>query len=300
MTSLRTRSTSERTTGLILVAVAGLLWSTIGLGVRSMEAASPAQIVFHRATAQIPVILLLIAVRHRRDLVRRMGAIGWSGVLGALSLALSYLTGMYAFATTSVANAAFMISVAPLLAGLLGWLLLRETIRPTTWAAMALALVGVVVMTATASGSGNAAGNLAALGSAATYALFTVILRRNRGVDMLPMVALSGVFAMGLGALAADGLAVTEHDRVLSWLLGSVALAFGLTLYTAGSKYLTSAELPLVAMTETVLAPVWVWIAIGEAITPSAALGGLVILAAVVIQGWFGVPRMRLPRGYMP
>lgn len=40
--------------------------------------------------------------------------------------------------------------------------------------------------------------------------------------------------------------------------MGRNPFAVGLALFTAGSRHLRSAELPLLAMTESVLAPVWV------------------------------------------
>ncbi len=296
--ALETHERSVRTRSFVLVASAGVLWSTIGLGVRLMEQATPFQIVFHRALAQVPVIVALLILRYRSQTWAKVRAIGWAGVAGAASLSISYVSGVYGIANTSVANALFMISVAPLVAGLLGWLVLGEKVRRSTFWAMGMALFGIVVMTSADTGGAQMIGNISAFISATTYAIFTVILRNGRRNDMMPMIALSGAFAAVIGFATSEGVVVPLRDASIAWFLGAVALAGGLSLFTAGAKGLTSAELPLVAMTEIVLGPLLVWIVVGETVAPTVVLGGAIILTAVLIQGWFGIPRLRLPRGF--
>lgn len=284
--------------GVLLVVAASVLWSTIGLGVRLMESAGPFQIVFYRATGQVPVILVMLMVRYRSQFLRTFRRVGIAGVLGGLLLSGSYMSGMYSLEKTTVANAVFVMSSAPLMAGLLGWLILREAVRRVTWLAMGLSLGGVLIMVGGAKDGGQLAGNLAALGAALGYAGFTVALRRGRETDMLPVIALSGGFAIVFGGVAAENLAITGRDLGISLLLGAVALAFGLALYTAGSRHLTAAELPLVAMGQTVLAPMWVWLFVGEQVDPRTLLGGAVVLGAVLIQGFFSGRSTVLPRAY--
>ena len=71
----------------------------------------------------------------------------------------------------------------------------------------------------------------------------------------------------------------------------------GLLIYTAGSRHLPAAELALLALTEVVLGPIWVWLGIGE--TPSLATlsGGAVVLAAIAGNALSGLRRWRPPIG---
>ena len=289
---------TARSRGILLVLAAGVLWSTIGLGVRLMESAEAFQIVFYRATGQVPVILMMLTVRYRGQFLRAFRRVGITGVIGALLLAGSYTSGMYSLQKTTIANAVFALSAAPLMAGLLAWFILREPIRRTTWLAMGLALGGILIMTAGAQDAGQLPGNLAALGSALGLAGFTVALRRGKDIDMLPVIALSGGFAMVFGGFAAENLAVTAGDLGISLFLGLVAQAFGLALYAAGSRHLTAAELPLFAMAGTLLTPMWVWLFVGEPTDVRTLAGGAVVLGAVLIQGFFGARHKLLPRGY--
>ena len=63
--------------------------------------------------------------------------------------------------------------------------------------------------------------------------------------------------------------------------------------FVAGSRYLSAAELMLLALTEIALAPVWAWLAIGEVPRDLTLVGGGVVLAAIIGQALIG--RRRLP-----
>jgi drug/metabolite transporter (DMT)-like permease len=280
-----------------LVATAGFLWSTLGLGVRLMEEATAWQIVFYRGVFQAAAVTGLVLHRNRGRIREPFRRIGWAGVVGAVALGVSYNGMIVALTLTSVATVVFILSAAPLVTGLLAWLVLREQVRPTTFAAMGLALFGILVMTLGEPAGGHLIGMLAAALAVLGYSVFTVALRKGKDVDMLPTVALGGVVAALMSTAAIDSFAMTGRDLALSIYLGGVALAVGLTLFTTGSRYLTSAELPLVAMTEPVLAPVWVWMLLGEAVGVTTLLGGAIVLGSVLVQGFFGTRRNRISTG---
>ena len=220
MTAIPAPSATAKATGVVLVLGAGVLWSTIPLGVRLMESATAPQIVFWRATVQVPVLIAILLVRYRGRLVEPIRSIGWNGVLGASALAISYMSGMAALTLTTVGNAVFVLSTAPLMTALLAWLFLKEKVKRTTWMAMALASVGVAVMTFAAMGTGQLSGNVAALVSALGYAVFTVSLRRGRRGDMLPTIVLSGVFAATMAAFVSGGLSISSQDWAIAAYLG--------------------------------------------------------------------------------
>ena len=50
-----------------------------------MESAEAFQIVFYRATGQVPVILMMLTVRYRGQLLRAFRRVGITGVMPCLS-----------------------------------------------------------------------------------------------------------------------------------------------------------------------------------------------------------------------
>jgi drug/metabolite transporter (DMT)-like permease len=56
----------------------------------------------------------------------------------------------------------------------------------------------------------------------------------------------------------------------------------GLALYTLGSRRVPAAEATLIASQEVPLTPLWVWLAFGEAVSPSTLIGGALVFSALV------------------
>jgi len=60
------------------------------------------------------------------------------------------------------------------------------------------------------------------------------------------------------------------------------SLGIGLPLYTRSHKSVPAAIVPLLLLSEIILAPVWVWIFVDEVPATSTIIGGIIVLAAVI------------------
>lgn len=285
-------------TGVLLVFCAGVLWSTMGLFVRNIPEASTTAILFWRSAGLLPVLAGFILWRSGGRLIGPIRAVGLAGVIGGFGLVMAYTGAIYALRATTVANAVFLYSAAPFFSALLGWLMLREQIRPSTWAAMLLAGAGIFVMIGAGFGGGGMAGNIAALLSALGFAVFTVALRWGHVGDMMPAVLVGGLMSMVAAAVLAQAwgetLAAPPRDIGMAMLMGVVALAGGMILYTLGSRGLPAAEATLISSVENILAPIWVWVFLGETAGPATLLGGAMVLAAVMLNAVAGARRAAL------
>ena len=65
-------------------------------------------------------------------------------------------------------------------------------------------------------------------------------------------------------------------------------LALGMVMFTLGSKVIPAAELTLLSLIEVLLAPVWVFLFLGETASPGTFVGGGVLLAAVCLNAIMG------------
>ena len=281
--------------GVLLVVLAGLLWSFMGLAVRHIETAGTWAILFWRSAGMVPVLLAFIAWRSGGHPLERLRRVGVAGVLGALGLVFAFAGAIYALQATTVANAVFLFAASPFMAALLGWIILREPVRPATWAAIAVAGVGMFVMVRDGLAGGETAGNLAALLSAFGFATFTLTLRWGRLEDMMPAVVLGGLFSMAVAVVVlgvrAEVLAVPARDIAVSVAMGAGMLATGMALYTLGSRVVPAADLTLLSMVEVLLAPVWVWLVLGETASAGTFLGGGILLLAIAGNALSGLRR---------
>jgi len=268
------------------VFAAGVLWSTVGLGIRMIEDAVVWQILLYRSIAMSLFLYVVIRVRSGESPFVQVRRTGFPSVIAGLSLVAAYSGGIYSIQNTSVANAMLLFATAPFMAAVLGWIILRERVRVATWVAIAVAIGGIAIMVADMSGSVVLKGSLAALGSAFGFAVFTVALRWGRTGEMLPSVFLSGLFAIvvtfGICQLSGLPVALSLNDGAISMGMGVFQVGAGLILYTLGSRSLPAAELALLSLAEVLLGPLWVWLFLGETASLNTQIGGAVLLAAIV------------------
>ena len=276
-------------TGVAIVLVAGLMLSLSGVTLRHIESASGWQILFYRSLTFFVVVTLYLVFRYRTRVVRAFVTTGRPGLVVAVSLGLGSACYLFALLLTTVANALFIISSAPFVTAVLGWIVLRERVRPLTWLTMTIALAGIAVMFVNGIQSGRLLGNIVALGPAVSFAIMLVTLRRAGDRDMIPAICLAGFVGAALGFTMADTLILSRHDLALCLFLGVFQYTGGFVLITLGARYLPAAEVALLSLAETVLAPVWVWLGVGEVPTVLTLAGGAIVLSAVVAQAVTGM-----------
>ena len=283
----------------MLVLAAGICWSTIGLGVRHIEIANVWQILFFRSLALTPLLLLVMTLRVRGNPLSVIYNAGLAGIFGGISLVFAFSGGILAIQTTTVANAMFLFAAAPFFAAVLGWLALDEHVRKATWVSMGCALLGIFLMVWEGFSLGRIIGNVSALISALGFAAFTISLRWGKLEDMMPAVFLAGIFAIVAAGTICQikgyGFSIPAHDIGLATAMGIFQVGAGLILYTLGSKVVPSAELALLAMTEVVFGPFWVWLFLGETIGGYTLVGGGVLLLAITGNALSGLRRKPMP-----
>ncbi len=286
-------------TGILLVLLAGTVWSTIGIGIRNIEVANVWQILFYRSIALSTFLFVLILFRSGYKPFASIINTGWAGVIGGIGLVIAFAGGIYSIQITTVANAMFLFASAPFMAAVLGWWLLKEKVHNTTWIAMYVAIIGILIMVLNGLSAGRLVGNLAAVLSAGGFAVFTIALRWRKLEDMMPAVFLGGLFAALVSAFicitASYGFEVPTIDISIALALGVFQVGVGLTIYTIGSKVVPAAELALLSLTEVLLGPLWVWFFMGETASVYTLLGGGILLAAIAGNAISGLRRKPVP-----
>jgi drug/metabolite transporter, DME family len=228
--------------------------------------------------------VLLIIVR------RRGRPVSFAGItprtwLASLILGLTSMLYILALARTSAATTLFLLAAGPIFAALIGWLLIGERVTRDTIIAIAITAAGVAIMVGAGLEAGSVLGLLLAAMIPVAIGAYSVLMRTMPAVDPVVPSLLAGAFlALGTGtvALAQTGLGVSWRDLALATISGGFSLGVGLPLYNLGHRSVAAARVPILNMTEVVLAPLWVWIWPGE--TPSVAtlIGGAVIMGSVV------------------
>jgi drug/metabolite transporter (DMT)-like permease len=281
--------------GALLVACAATCWSTGGLINRLVTTDPWTTSLWRSLFASLFLAAVLAAVRGRETfaLWRR-----WSVLAVAACMALSSTCFILSLAHTSVANTLILMSTGPYVAGLLGWLLLGERVRPRTWLAMGVALAGAAVMVSGSYARGALVGDVLAIVMAASFATATVLVRRHPEISMAPAAVLATALTALLALPLAAPLATVPHDLALLAFFGIGQFGAGFLLFMVGARFIPAAQSSLIGMLETVLGPLWVWLVLNEQPAAATVGGGALILAALLANGLLDVvarPPRRLP-----
>ncbi len=268
--------------GIMLVMLGGCFWSLAGILIRLIEAADGWQILTVRSTTLSITLFCVLAVRHRGGVWHEFRKAGLAAVIGGLCLGVAFTGFIFALLHTTVANTMFIMGAGPFFTAPLAWLVLGERVRRATWIGMTVAITGVGIMVADGIGAGAMFGNVVAVVSTVGFAGFAVALRWGRNVDMLPLVCLAGVFTAIAGGVLSEDFDYTARDLVLCTVMGVVQIGLGMMFVTLGSRHVPATELTFLALTEVVLAPIWVWLAFDEIPRGFTLLGGAIVFAAIV------------------
>ena len=290
--------------GQIYVALAALAWSTAGVLQRGLQVDTATQVALRAAFACV-TIFAYVAVTERGRVVAACRSVGVAGIGFAVAVACASGSFIVALNHTTVAHVLFIQAMAPVLAALLAWLLLGEPIARRTAVAMGVALVGVGVMIG-GPGGGSVVGDALSLLMAFSFAVAIVISRHRRDVSMAPATCLSQVVVFVLAAPFAGYGAIGAKDTGLLVLLGVTQIGLGLIFLSIGGRLLPAAEVGLITLLEIVLGPLWVWVFLSERPSTATLIGGVIVLAAVLVQSVGEaseddaeqrVPERRLPEG---
>ena len=282
-------------TALLLVIVSSVANSANGLIVRSMESADAWQIIFYRSWYLAGALIVVFIVQSRGRVRMALRALRPWAVIGSLAIAVVDSCFILSMTHTTVANTMFLLSSAPFFAALLGRVALGETVARGVWAAMVAALVGMAVMLWDGFGAGTLLGNALAVLGAFCFGVFTVVLRKGRSVNMLPVVIL-GTALGGFNAAYMSGweLAISFHDAALLFLWGAVLSGSVQAIFTWSARHVPGAELTLLILIEFILSPMWVWLFNDERPSAATLVGGALVIAAVAsraVEGFRTRPR---------
>lgn len=275
--------TKSRAMVLILLGAVGM--SLAALFVRLVDQADGFQILTYRSVTLAAIVGAMACLRRSSGPVRFLRSLDKTDWIIGVVLSMAFTTYIFGLLNTSVASALFILASAPLIAAILAWVWLGERPRPMVWVTIALAGIGISIMASEGIMLGRSLGNFYAFLSAALFAVMLVIARRSGKSDVLGGTFLGGALSCATAAVCAlflgPGLSVTAYDLAICLFMGAFTIGIGIGLVTWGTPYVPAAEVSLLVLLESVLSPIWVWLFIGEAMTPREIAGGIVVLIAV-------------------
>lgn len=272
--------------GPILVCFGGFCLSWGGLIIRSFQEATVWQILFLRSLFFLLGLIIFLILSYKKNTLNIIKMSGYPALFGGFILSFSFVAFVIAMSNTSVANVVFIISTQTMFLAILGFFYLKEKVSFKGVISILLAMSGILVMVGDSITTGSLFGNLVALAIPINFAILVMIIRKNRNIDMIPAIFYSGIFSCIYGLILSESLDFTFHDILMGLFLGVPQLAFGFICITIGSRTTPSATIGVLMLSETLFAPIWVWLFLNEIPPLSVFLGGSIIIFAIILKSF--------------
>jgi drug/metabolite transporter (DMT)-like permease len=268
-------SLTERRKATLFLILAALLWSTSGVFIKALNW-QPMSILAGRGI--FTTTLFLIYMRRLPKNITR-----WTLLAAGGSIATQFLF-VTSTKLTTAANSIFLQYTAPIYVVLLGYWLLREKPSDTDWTAMGLIFLGLLLFFGDQLTATGFYGNILAVLSGVTSAIMMVSFRAQKNSSPEDSVLIASLVFIVLGFPSI----LKESQTVTNWLsiayLGIFQIGLAFILFTKGIRLIPVLEANLIGTLEPILNPGWVFLFVGERMGKFALLGGLVVLAGVIVS----------------
>ena len=279
--------------GLIITTLGVLLVVPDSLFVRLIEAEPTVTAFWRGLIAGSLVLFILIAVQGTRGF-RAVLATGWPGVIYTVLIGTTAPAFVLAVTQTSVANVVFIFASMPVFAAAFSRIFLGESIRMQMVLTMAAVIFGLGVI-AYGSGESEVAswkGDIWAVYVSAAFAAALTTARKVKATSMIPAIPFAYI-----GAACVLGPFVSPIEAFApQWPLFLAHGAFigaASCLLALGPRYISSAEVSVLVLLESVLAPILVWVVVGEDPGPWALAGGAIVIGALVVSNVVNIIRQK-------
>ena len=279
---------------MVLMILGSGLISFTGLIIRDMDFANALQINLYRGLSLSVTILIIFILKHRSYTLNKISNVGKSGVLAGALLALAGICLIQSITTTTVASTLFICASIPFITSLLAFVILNERISFQALITMVIAGFGVCLMMFSGLKTNSAYGVVMALITAISFSGYAILIRKNKGIEMLPCVLISGLLISAFCIFILKGdIGISWKDLARCVLLGSFISLIPSALFIYASRYIIAGELTLFMLLEFSLGPFWVWVFINEVPAYWTLAGGSVVMTSVIVFVWSEIKSKR-------
>ena len=272
---------TDKLNGYLAAAASAVLMGTLGVLVRQVSAGAQVVTLARLLLGAVFLAAFMALTGRIREI---KGPLSLPLLLSGLFLALGILFYIKAIHHTTLANAAFLLYLAPLIATVLAYFFLRERLRPRNLVLLGTAFLGMLFILEFnfAFVRGDNWGYLYGILAGIFFSIYIVLNRMIR----LEVPALTRAFYQFLsGSLVMLPFASLAPSPVswpdFFWLaaIGFINGFLALTLFVLSLKYLEVYEYGTISYLEPITAAFLGWLILAEQMTLLQIAGGILILS---------------------
>jgi drug/metabolite transporter (DMT)-like permease len=278
---------NSRRTGILFIAVAALLWSTGGIGIKYV-ADSALKVTFYRSVFAA-ITLFLVFPRHMR--VRPTPAF----LVAIVCYGACLTTFVIATKLTTAANAIFLQYAGVVWVLLLSPARAARRMQRRDVIAIVVAMTGMALFFVGKFEARGMSGNAMALLSSIFFATVLLALRREHEKSRAAVTWGNVVLATAMFPFVSNDLALTTKSLLAMLFLGVFQIGIAYAFFVKGLQYVTATQASLTGMLEPIANPIWVLLFLGEKPSAYAIAGGVIVLVAIGWHTMNGEPATELP-----
>lgn len=215
-------------------------------------------------------------------------------ILCAFIMGCSNIFFISAIKMITVANVVIIFSTSALFSSLIAYLFFREKITKNILYASFFMFVGLFVIFSDKLEFGSIKGNIFALLCTISLSLSFVIMSRYKEINRLLLIAFAGLALSIIAFFLSDDLKIDINNLLIIMFMGLVVSSFSRVLLGTGAKYISAAEMSLLMLIETIMAPIWVWIFLNEIPSIYTFIGGSIIIFTLIINSIYTIKRKQI------
>jgi len=271
-------TTTQRRSGVILVVVSAIVFSTAGIFTNGVTTDAWGVIFWRGLAAALFTVAYLI---FKSTLKTEIRAFGRPALAITILASIGTAAFIPAFKLSSVADVALIYASAPFVAAGLAWIFLKEAPSRVVIIASIAAFIGVLIIVSGSLGRGYFIGNLLAFVMTVMMAGVMVIYRAYPATTAAMPAVASSLLLLPVALLFGDPRAAPSSEMPFLILFGLIFAIAAVTL-AEGARRLPSAETALLSALEVPLAPLLAFLVLAERTGLQVIFGGAIIFAAVV------------------
>jgi len=272
---IRGNKKSIKAKSAFFLVITGLLWSTGGLLIKNVDS-NPLAISGMRSIIASLVILVALG--------KPKFTWSFSQIASALAYTITVILFVSANKMTTAANAILLQSTAPIYVALLSAWILKEEVRLLDWITIVTVFGGMALFFFENLDSRGMVGNIMAVASGVTFALFNVFMRLQKDGSPMESVLLGNILTAVVGIPFLIGSLPSLSGWVNLIILGVAQLGLSYVFYSEAIKHSTALEAVLILMIEPILSPLWVFLFMGEVPGRLPMIGGAIVIGAITIR----------------
>ncbi|SVC80689.1 uncharacterized protein METZ01_LOCUS333543 [marine metagenome] len=267
----------SRKTAIGLLILTGVLWSTAGFMIKIIPW-PPMAIAGLRSGFAATVIFF-----YSRPKEFTFGKNTWGGALFYALMVLCFVT---ANKMTTAGNVILIQYAAPVYVALFGFSFLGEKSTKVDWLAIIIILTGLGCFFLDDLSFDQLWGNIVALVSGFGFAGLTLLMRKQKHDRPIDSVLLGNLITFLLcSPFYSQGITFELEPWAMIIFLGVIQLGLAYILYSIAIKYVSALDAIIYPVIEPIFNPMFAFLFLGEAMSSTAQIGGVLVLLGVIGRG---------------